>query len=68
MSQSRVLRACFVALLSFAGSVWAAAPFSLTPTFDCPIGNDPQLGPNTADSNGDGMHVRDRSPRCRYVV
>jgi hypothetical protein len=70
MSQLRIFVICVIALLSLAGSAGAATPFSVLPTFDCYIGNDPQMGPTGADTNGEGMHARNQATRRRvsYVT
>jgi hypothetical protein len=68
MAQSSRCWVCLIVVVSLVSGVWTGTPFSILPTFDCHIGNDPQLGLGSADTGGSGMHIRDRSPRCRYVV
>jgi hypothetical protein len=43
----------------------AAATFSVTATFDCEIGNDPQIGPTGASNTGTGMGMRNIATRRR---
>lgn len=70
MCKSLVYLTCLIGLLCSTSGVWGATPFSILPTFDCYIGNDPQMGPTGADTNGEGMHIRNQATRRRvsYVT
>ncbi len=51
----------------------AATTFSVTATFDCEIGNDPQIGPTAASNTGTGMGARNIATRrrvsyCTYSI
>ena len=55
-----------VMLLGLAASPLAAATtFSARATFDCEIGNDPQIGPGGASNGGTGMGARNIATRRR---
>jgi hypothetical protein len=43
----------------------AATTFSVRATFDCEIGNDPQIGPTAASNTGTGMGARNIATRRR---
>ena len=55
---------CLVLLIGIVSSVHAV-PFSLRPTFDVEIGNDAQIGPDSASEGGSGMAARDIGGRRR---
>jgi hypothetical protein len=59
-----------VMILGMVGSLGAAEPFSLLPTFDGHVGNDGQTGPNASATTGTGMEARNIATRRRvaYVV
>jgi hypothetical protein len=54
----------FALLVSVISNVQAES-FSLRPTFDVEIGNDAQIGPNSASEGGSGMAARDIGGRRR---
>jgi len=74
MSRQLIPWGVAVMLLGFAGSpLTAATPFNVTATFDCEIGNDPQIGPTSASNTGTGMGARNIATRrrvsyCTYNV
>jgi len=55
----------YIATLLGAVSSVQAVPFSLRPTFDVEIGNDAQIGPDSASAGGSGMAARDIGGRRR---
>jgi hypothetical protein len=55
---------CFALLAGAIGNAQAES-FSLRPTFDVEIGNDAQIGPDSASEGGSGMAARDIGGRRR---
>ena len=74
MSRSLIHWGVALMLLGLVASpLTAATTFSVRATFDCEIGNDPQIGPTAASNTGTGMGARNIATRrrvsyCTYSI